>query len=323
MTASLITGATGFIGACLARRLVAQGHEVHLLVRPEHQMWRIAEIRDDVRLHEVSLEDSDRVTAAVHSIRPRWVFHLAAYGAYSWQADLARMLQTNVLGTMNLLQASLSAGVETLVNTGSSSEYGLKNHPPAESEALEPNSHYAVTKVAATLFCQHTARTNSMRLPTLRLYSVYGPYEEPLRLVPSLVLHAMRGGLPQLVQPEVARDYVYVEDVVDAYLLAARTPHKEPGAVYNIGTGMQTTLAQIVEIVRDLLKVSVPPKWGTMPPREWDTTTWVSNSRKAEYRLGWIPRYELATGLRGFIDWLHGRPELLAFYYRSLDERSC
>jgi nucleoside-diphosphate-sugar epimerase len=309
----LITGGTGFVGANLARRLLGE-HEVHLLVRPGFTSWRLDGIRAHVRLHEVDLEDAIRVGQAVAAIRPEWVFHLAAYGAYPRQADMLRMVQTNIVGTINLLDACCRAGFAAFVNTGSSSEYGFKDHAPAETEWLEPNSPYAMTKASATLYCRLTAQRQGLRIATLRLYSVYGPYEEPDRLVPALVMRGLEGRLPPLVAPDVARDYVYVDDVCEAYLLAAQRPAPDPGSVYNVGTGVQTPLRQVVDVARRVLPIAVEPEWGSMPPRIWDTAVWVSDSRRIGAELGWQPRVELEAGLRATLDWFQAEPERLGFY---------
>jgi nucleoside-diphosphate-sugar epimerase len=154
------------------------------------------------------------------------------------------------LGTINLLQACLETGFESFVNTGSSSEYGFKDHAPPENEWLEPNSHYAVTKASATQFCRYTAQQYGVHVPTLRLYSVYGPYEEPTRLLPTLISRGMRGKLPPLVDGNVARDFVYVDDVKQAYLLAAQRTDVEPGAIYNVGTPVPTSIGEVVNIAR-------------------------------------------------------------------------
>src|SRR5262249_24369371 len=151
------------------------------------------------RLHEAPLEDP---AAVVRRVRPEWVFHLAAHGAYSSQTDVRQILQTNVLGTAALVEACLETGFEAFVDTGSSSEYGFTDHAPAEDEAPEPNSHYAVAKASATLFCRHTARSRHVHIPTLRLYSVYGPWEEPTRLIPTLLVRGLDGTLPPLVDPD-------------------------------------------------------------------------------------------------------------------------
>ncbi|MGA9998163.1 MAG: NAD-dependent epimerase/dehydratase family protein [Pyrinomonadaceae bacterium] len=310
----LITGATGFVGANLARRLLRDGQEVHLLVRPVHSVWRIEDVREHVRLHEAALEDSESLARIVGDIRPDWIFHLAAHGAYPLQTDVRQMVSANITGTMNLVEACLKIGFEAFVNTGSSSEYGFKDHAPSEEELLEPNSNYGVTKASATLFCRHTAQKAGVHLPTLRLYSVYGPYEEPTRLMPSLIVKGLRGKLPPLVSPDIARDYVYVDDVSDAYLLAATRPAEELGAIYNVGTGRQTSLSEVVLVARRAMNIEAEPQWGSMPERQWDTNVWVADSRKIQETLGWRASHSFEQGFLKMLGWFQNNPALWNFY---------
>jgi nucleoside-diphosphate-sugar epimerase len=314
----LLTGATGFVGANLARRLLRDGHEVHLLVSARHRTWRLSDVLADVRRHQADLRDGAAVGRAVAAVRPDWVFHLAAHGAYSWQTDVRGIVETNVLGTVHLVEACLQTGFEVLVNTGSSSEYGWKDHAPAENEWLEPNSPYAVGKAFGTLFCVQTARAHRVKMPTLRLYSIYGPYEEPNRFLPALVVHGLEGHHPPLANPEISRDYVYIDDTIDAYLRLAAAPLSDHGAVYNLGTGVQTTLRQAVKLAGGVFAYREKPAWGSMPDRRWDTTVWVANSCKLRAELGWQPGFGLADGLRAFRAWFVDHPELLAFYRTAL-----
>jgi nucleoside-diphosphate-sugar epimerase len=316
----ILTGGTGFIGANLSRRLLDDGHEVHLLVRSTSQRWRIEAIISDIRLHEVDLTDKEALNQLIQGIRPEWVFHLAAHGAYSFQADLRRMVETNIVGTINLMEASLARGFEAFIHTGSSSEYGFKDHAPSEAEGLEPNSDYAVTKASSTLFCRYTASARNVYVPTLRLYSVYGPYEEPTRLLPTVIVRAKDGTLPPLAQPRVARDFIHIDDVVEAYCLAAVCRTDEKGPVYNVGTGVQTTLQGVVDVARKVIGVTEEPQWATLPNRRWDTDVWISDSRKIRAELGWRPRYTFPQGFRHFVRWLEHRPDVFDFYRRSSRE---
>jgi dolichol-phosphate mannosyltransferase len=307
MKRCLVTGGTGFVGANLVRQLLRDGHAVHLLVRPEHAAWRIEEIRSDVRLHLLDLSDAQAVSKTIGEIKPEWIFHLAAHGAYSWQTDIARIFQTNLIGTIHLVEACLNTGFEGFIHTGSSSEYGFKDHAPGETEGLEPNSHYAVAKASATLYCRYTAQAQKANITTLRLYSAYGPYEEAKRLMPTIIRHGLRGEWPPLVNPDTARDYVYVEDVCDACILAAQTAPREFGAVFNLGSGRQTTLREVAEIARRVLGIKAEPQWGTMPPRTWDTSIWRADSRKIQADLGWRPRHGFEDGFSRMVAWQRNR----------------
>jgi nucleoside-diphosphate-sugar epimerase len=319
MAKVLVTGASGFVGNNLTRHLLSLGHRVNVLLRDSYFDWRINDIRDGVEIHEADLRDSDSVNRIIKEVRADWVFHLAAHGAYSSQTDVTRILESNIMGTATLLQACLKVGFDAFVNTGSSSEYGFKNHPPGEREWLEPNSYYAVAKASATLFCRYTAQTSGLRIPTLRLYSVYGPYEEPTRLMPTLIVKGLKKELPSLVAPHIARDYVYVDDVVRAYLLAATEEKQEPGAVYNVGTGVQTSLGEVVDVACRTLQIAEEPKWGSMENRIWDTGTWVSDNRNIKQALGWQPEYAFEDGFRKMVEWFQERPTMIEEYRKRIE----
>jgi nucleoside-diphosphate-sugar epimerase len=311
---ALVTGAAGFLGANLVRHLNAAGHEVIAVSRPGGTSWRLEEIASEVRTLELDLRDSAAVERAVDMTKPQWIFHLAAHGAYSWQTDVATMIDVNISATAALLAAARTAEVQAFVNAGSSSEYGLKTHPPSEDEWLQPNSPYAVTKAAGTHLIG-LAAAQGLPAVTLRLYSIYGPWEDAGRLVPALVREAARQSLPPLVGPQTARDFVYVEDCCEALMQAAkRGAPGGPGAVLNLGSGIQTSLAELVEIARQALGVTALPEWDTMEQRGWDTDAWVSDARAAREHLGWRTSTDLAEGLARTADWLHARPQLWERY---------
>ncbi len=304
------------MGANLARRLLREGRNVHCLVRPGHDPWRLEELRDAIQLHEVDLTDAAALTAVASSVQPDQVFHLAVHGAYSWQRDTEAIVRTNVLGTLALATACRAVEVPVFVNTGSSSEYGTKDHAPSETEFVDPSSDYAWTKAAATHLVRHWALRDGRRWTTLRLYTAYGPWEEPNRLVPTLILRGLDGALPPLTQPDTARDWVHVDDVCDAFLLAAE--RGRPGAVWNVGSGVQTTLRDVVDVARRALGLDVEPQWGAMADRSWDTSVWVSDPRAIRRDLGWEARTSFTDGFARTVAWLRARPAVLAAYRARL-----
>jgi nucleoside-diphosphate-sugar epimerase len=298
----LVTGGSGFVGANLVRRLAAGGADVHLFLRNEARTWRLEDVLPSVRVHRLDLRDEPAVREAVDAVRPAVVFHLAAYGAYSSQTDAARILRTNFDATVTLVEACARHGFRMFVHAGSSSEYGRKDHPMREEDMLDPNSAYAVAKAAATHYCRFAAVSRKLPIVTLRLFSVYGPWEEPSRFVPTLAFRLMDGGLPPLVSPETARDFIHVDDVVD---VCEKVSSREDlaGEVLNVGTGRQSTIRDVVELALTLTGVKAEPRWGDMPGRPWDTSVWVSDSSKVQRTLNWEPRYDLRAGLEQSFDW--------------------
>jgi dolichol-phosphate mannosyltransferase len=309
----LVTGASGFIGANLARALLDAGDEVHLLLRPDHDLWRIEEILDRTVAHDADLRDQAAVQRVVREARPQRVYHLAAYGAYPQQRDRDLAVATNLEGTLNLAGAALAAGSESFLNAGTSSEYGHKDHAPREDEPLEPEGPYAETKAEATRQLAELAEgARSHHVVTLRIYSAYGPWEEPTRFIPALVLEGLEGRFPPLAAPDTARDFVHVGEVCRAFLLAGDAP----SGVYNVGTGVQTTLAEAAGVARRLFAIEAEPSWSSYQDREWDTSVWVCDARKARETFGWMPELGFEEGLGQTAGWFRRRPDLAAYYRR-------
>jgi nucleoside-diphosphate-sugar epimerase len=299
----LVTGASGFVGACAVRELLARGHDVHVLLRAKSQPWRLADVRERLTIHSADLNDAESIRETLLAVRPQAVLHLATHGAYESQTDARAILQTNVLGTYNLLEASIAAGVRILVNAGSSSEYGFQPEPMKETDRLQPNSFYAVAKAAQTHLCTLLAAKSDMGIVTFRLFSVYGPWEEPTRLAPTVIRRA-RAGLPlEMVSPDTARDFVYVDDVVEALLDWPRLSGCS-GEVFNLGTGIETTLRTFVAKVTGILGSKSKVLWGKMDARQWDSNHWAADVTHVRQSLGWAPRHSLSDGLRKMAAWM-------------------
>jgi nucleoside-diphosphate-sugar epimerase len=292
----LITGATGFIGSCLLRKLISTGRTTHILLRREANLWRVRDLIRKTNVHFSDLSDIKSLTKIVEKIKPDIIYHLATYGAYSSQDNADLCVKTNIIGTWNLLKATSNVNYELLVNTGSSSEYGFKKSPMKERDFLEPASYYAVTKCSQTLLCSYFAKENHKPIVTLRPFSVYGPYEDKGRFVPTLLKALYFHSRMNLVSPNIARDWIYVDDVVNAYLLVNKL-NKYGGEVFNIGTGTQKTIKEVVESAVETTGEKTIFKWKGMKHRIWDTDYWVADTSKTVKLLKWSPKVGLSQGL--------------------------
>ncbi|MGW5668699.1 NAD-dependent epimerase/dehydratase family protein [Micromonospora sp. NPDC003776] len=314
----LVTGAGGFIGANLCRRLLRDGHTVHAVVRPAADTWRLEEIRRDVTVHRLDLRDAEAVHATVGAVRADWLFHLAAHGAYSWQTDADAILATNAEATARLIDMAGRGAFEAFIQASSTAEYGFKDHPPDESEPVEPHGAYAVSKAMATRYARNVSLSHGVHVVTLRLSTAYGTWEDPSRLMPALAMFGLRRRLPPLTDPRTVRDFVFVDDVCEAFVRAARASHLEHGSILNIGSGTATSLAELVDLARGELGIGEQPRWSTMAPRSWDPKLCVADCGRSHRRLGWRPRRSLAEGFRALVNWLAQDPAPRQRYARAI-----
>ena len=308
----LITGASGFVGAVLLRRIVTKYPKAKPIVflRKISNTWRIKDILKKIKVVELDLTEKEKLRKVVLKIKPDIIFHLAVYGAYPHQNSLEEAVKTNILGTKNLLLALEGINYQTFVNTGSSSEYGYKNHPMKEMDFLEPASYYAATKASATHLCNTYGFLNNKPIVTLRLFSVFGPYEEPGRFVPTAILAAIENREINVVRGP-KRDFIYVEDVVDAYLACTKL-RKFDQRVFNLCSAVQLGIDEAAGVIVKLAKSKSKIETGTYTPRPWDTNYWVGTNKVAKDILKWKPRHTLKEGLLESINWFRMNKDLYA-----------
>ena len=275
-----VLGAGGFVGANLLRVLLTYRDDAYGVVRAL-PAWRLEGI-ESRNIFEIDLTDLAATRDMVDNVRPATLFDCIAYGAYSFETDHQLIYRTNFLALVNLVELLAPTGFAALVHAGSSSEYGLKSAAPAEDEALLPNSHYAVSKAAASEYIAFAGKVRRLPVANLRLYSVYGPYEDTSRLIPNLVAKGLAGEYPPFVDSMTSRDFVYVEDVCAAFVMAAAklTPDLY-GESFNIGTGRRTTIAELAAVAREVFAIAAEPVFGAMPGRAWDLPDWYAAPGKA------------------------------------------
>lgn len=295
-----ITGGNGFVGSNLAKFLVEKKFDVNLLVRKKSDLWRLKSIIKKVKLHIGNIEEKQRLSEIIKQINPKYIIHLSSYGNTSSENDLNLMVKINILGLKNLLEVSENINYKSLIISGSSSEYGFKNKSMKETDYLLPNSYYSATKGAATLIAQSFAFEKNKPISILRLFSVFGPFEENNRLIPIIIKKAIKQEKIFITKGPIRRDFIFIDDVVNAFYKTMN--HKiNNGSIINIGTGKQYTNEEVVKIIEKILKIKL--EIGNYPKKVWDTKNWVANINKAKKELNWQPQYSLEKGLKKTVLW--------------------
>lgn len=293
----LVTGGTGFIGSHLAKRLLEKGHEVFALSKSPGDSRDAEGI--DVRQGDIS--DASKIMEIVSEISPKKIFHLAASLGRNGEGDGA-VIKTNVLGTLNLLEAAESAGVECFVNTGSAEEYGNGPVPFEESQKELPASVYAASKTCSNHICGLFHKHGRVPTVTLRPFIVYGPFQYPGMLIPSAIVSSIGGESMKTSGGKQTRDFVYVEDVADAYVRASENK-KALGETINICSGRETRIADVLKMISDLVGGGDNLDIGGLPYRKGEIWRYFGDNSKARKLLGWEPKTSLEEGLRKTVEW--------------------
>lgn len=302
----VVFGAGGFIGINLLESLCLYRNDVFGISQNPDKNWRIFKSHISKKFFlPCDITRRREMAALINKLKPQTVFNLAAYGAYEHQSNIDNIYATNFIATVALLEQSKRCTFSAYVHAGSSSEYGEQANGPDETTLPKPNSHYAVSKAAVASLLQYYGKKETLPVIYLRFYSVYGPYEEPTRLIPTVLAHAMQKTYPHFAAPSISRDFVYVRDVVSACIKAAG--NKNPslwGETFNVGTGTMTTIRDLSFLVKTLTDIPTNPQFGTFPKRIWDhTNDWYASIGKIKKQLGWKPQTSLATGLQETLVW--------------------
>lgn len=300
----LVIGASGFIGANLFNMIRAHRSDVYAVVRHD-KGWRLEDVADE-HILEANLNDRNATKNLLNSIKPQTVFDCKAYGAYSFEEESYLIYQTNFLSVVGLME-QLGPDISAYVHAGSSSEYGNNCAAPLEGDVREPNSHYALSKSSTADYIAYAGKTRSFPCVNLRLYSVYGALEDTSRLIPNVLSKGLEGTYPPFVNPDISRDFVYVEDVCRAFVLAATRMNVDLyGESINIGSGQKTTIKDLAFVCKDVFDIPQDPTFNEMQDRSWDLTDWYSNPSKAFDMIGWKAETPLAVGLGKMAKWVKG-----------------
>jgi len=302
----LVTGANGFVGRNLVGRLLQLGADVVVVVRSAGR--RLTDVARSIRIVECDLADADQLAAKIAAVRPTVVFHLAARVAAS--GSPSEIVQTNVVGTINLLNAVNGDVLTQFVYCGTGSEYGAGSRL-SESSPLRPTNMYGATKAAGHLAAHSFRRTHGLPVISVRPFTMYGPWEPPRRLIPFVCCSALDDLEILLTPAEQERDFVFVDDAVDAFVRMAAVAANDDVEAINVCSGVPVRVRDVVTEIVALSGGKGRPQFGALPYRTGDARSECGDGSLAREVLGWSPQTSLTEGLRRTLGWIAEHRTLL------------
>jgi NAD dependent epimerase/dehydratase len=307
----LITGASGFIGSHLAEELVTCGACVraflHYNSRGEegNLKYLASEIRRDIDVVYGDLTDPDAVKKAVRGATH--VFHLGALIAipYSYLHPFS-FVQTNVVGTANILNACVEAGIERLVTTSTSEVYGTAiSTPMDENHRLHPQSPYAASKASADHLAQSYAHSFELPVVLVRPFNTFGPRQSTRAVIPTIIMQALRNGRIEIGATSPTRDFNYVKDIAHGFALAGDAPTEHNGEVFNLGTGIEHSVMDVIQTVSTIIgkELVVHERADRIRPAASEVHRLLADSTKAMRQFGWTPRHSFREALEHSVEW--------------------
>jgi UDP-glucuronate 4-epimerase len=306
----LVTGGAGFIGSHLVEKLLAAGHRVSILddfndfYDPRIKRANIAAIANQIAIHQIDLRDSAAVRDLFHREKFETIAHLAARAGVRPSINHPQLsYDTNVDGTLHLLEAARVTGIERFIFASSSSVYGVSNVVPFSEDLhlTQTISPYAATKIAAEFLCSTYSHLYQMRITALRLFTVYGPRQRP-----DLAIHQftrrIHAGEPidQFGDGTTRRDYTYIDDIIDG-VMASLEYNGPLFDVFNLGESETVQLKDLIAAIENALGRKA--KINRLPEQPGDVPLTCADISKAKKLLGYNPTTPLSVGLPKFINW--------------------
>lgn len=315
MSKVLITGVTGFIGSHLAKELLKKDYEVYGVIRhtSHRNLKPIQTILDEIVLMTGDLTSFYSMKNVMRSVDPDYVLHLGAMSPVRYSFEHPFQFEvTNYVGTMNVIHALMKLpdyGKRRLLVASTAEVYGIQEEKPFKEDLpLRPTSPYAVSKASADMYVRMASLVYEIDCVVLRPTNTYGRRFQTGFIVEYLVTNMLRGRTVYIGAPDSIRDYIYVSDHVNAYILAMEK-EKARGHVYNVGSGQGTSNRELALKISKIINFAGDVRFGTYPPGYpirplmSDQPYLVLDSRKIRKDLGWVPKVDLDKGLRNTVEY--------------------
>jgi nucleoside-diphosphate-sugar epimerase len=297
----LVTGASGHLGSYLTRLLLAEGHEVAIMVRSHSDLWRIADVVGATRVIHGDLSAMEQAAADIVAVAPETVFHLAWHGVGTDYRNDPTQIHQNLTGSVKLVEYARRAGCRCWIGVGSQAEHGRVEGSLHEDQPTKPVTMYGVTKLCAGMLTAQLCSTTSIRHVWCRLLATYGPKDDGNHFIPMVTRTLLAGEKPALTPGDQRWDYLYVEDAVDALYRLALQPRAE--GVFILGSGESPSVRSMAQRIRDLIDPTLPLGFGELAYEHDQLMLLRGDPSKLRRATGWRPRVSMDDGLKRTVDW--------------------
>jgi nucleoside-diphosphate-sugar epimerase len=294
----LITGAGGFVGAATAKIALAAGHTVTALVRSKAPA-RLANISGDLHIEVADLNDAGNIMALVKAARPDAIIHSAWEGVGGPTRDSDIQLD-NIRTSVALADAGIAAGVKKFIGIGSQAEYGRFDRRITEADLPHPSMIYGAAKLAACHLIRQRCEAADTQFAWMRLFSVYGPGDNPNWLIPAALAELQAGRAPKLTLGTQKWDYLHIHDVARAVLAVALTDAAT--GIFNLSSGIATPVRDIIETLRDQVAPALSLQFGEIPFGPAQIMHLEGDNNRLMTATDWIPSIGLCDGLKALAD---------------------
>jgi NAD dependent epimerase/dehydratase len=312
----LVTGAGGFIGSSLVQSLVEHGAVVRAFVRYNSRgdtgllQLLNPDIHDAIDIIPGDIRDSNAIESAAKNVDT--IIHLGALISipYSYVHPI-EVVESNVLGTLNVLQACRSQGCR-LVHTSTSEVYGTALRTPIdEDHPLQGQSPYSASKIGADKLVESYVRSFDVQAVTIRPFNTYGPGQSARAVIPTIITQALTQDVIHLGNLHAKRDFTYLSDTVDGFLKAAQLEQFN-GEVINLGSGAEISIGELADLIIEIIgrPVSIKLEQERLRPDKSEVMRLISDNSKARQFLNWQPKVDIREGLSLTIDWIRQHLEL-------------